>query len=146
MLGNISKTFSVMTMLKSNFFRSVTTIMAVLIVYLLLRSGLYIYALIYTSESSFLIAARTLALVSYFVLAYLTYRRNIIAGWAMVFFLFLSGISSILFGLFAVPIAQYILKLFGVILGAYFLYGGIILFKSIRKGEMRGIDSLMKKA
>ncbi len=133
-----------MTKARTNIFRFLATISAVLVVYLLLRTSQYIYALIYTSESSFLIVGRTLALVSYFVLSYLTYKRNIIAGWAMVIFLFLSGISSILFGIFAVPVAQYMIKFFSVILGAYFSYGGIILLKSIRKGEMKGIDSLMK--
>ena len=130
----------------TKFPRFFATISAVLIVFLLLRSVQLIYSIVYTSESSFLIAGKSLALVSCFILSYLTYRRNIIAAWAMVIFLFLSGISILFFGIFAVPVAQYILKLFNVIFGIYFSFGGIILLKSIRKGEMKGIDSLMERA
>jgi hypothetical protein len=64
----------------------------------------------------------------------------------MVFFLALSGISTFLFGIFAVSTQQVVLKIFSIIAGAYFIYGVIIIIQSIRKGEMRGINSLMKKA
>ncbi len=134
-----------MTMARTKFIRFFATISAVLIVFLLLRSVQLIYSIVYTSESSFLVTGRSLALASCFVLSYLTYKRNIVAAWAMVIFLFLSGISILFLGIFAVPFAQYILKLFSVIFGTYFSYGGIILLKSIRKGEMKGIDSLMEK-
>jgi len=139
-------TFFVITMVRTKFLKFLATISAVLIVFLLLRSVQLIYSIVYTSEGSFVILGRSLALVSYFVLSYLTYKRNIIAAWAMVIFLILSGVSILIFGIFAVPAKQYALKIFGIISGAYFSYGGIIIFRSIRKGEMRGINSLMKKA
>ena len=129
---------------KTNIFSFLTTISAVLFVYLLLRSGQYIYTLIYASESTLLIVVRTLVLLSYFVLSYLTYKRNVIAAWVMVILLLLSGVTTFSIGILTVPIAQYMIKYLYIIMGAYFLYGGIILLKSIRKGEMKGIDLLMK--
>lgn len=62
----------------------------------------------------------------------------------MLIFLSLAGISIFLFGIFAVPVTQYVMKSLSIILGAYFVYGGVILFKYIKKGEMKGIDSLTK--
>ena len=120
------------------------TIPTVLIVYLSLRSAQFVYSLLYATESTFLVIGRTLALICGFALCYMTYKRNIIAAWIMVFILSLAGISIFLFGIFAVPIAEYKIKSLSILMGAYFIYGGIILFKSIRKGEMKGIDSLMK--
>ena len=135
-----------MTMVKTTFYKFFATISAVLIFYLALRSFQLIYSIVYSSESSFVILGRSLALVSYFVLSYLTYKKNIIAAWVMVLFLVLSGVSILAFGIFAVPAKQYALKILAIISGGYFSYGGIILFTSIRKGEMRGINLLMKKA
>jgi len=58
----------------------------------------------------------------------------------MVIYLFLHGIGIFLFGIFAAPITQYMMKLFCIVLGAYFAYGGSILLKCIKKGELKGID------
>jgi hypothetical protein len=123
-----------------------TNISSVLVVYLALRSVQLIYSIAYESESSFLQIFRGLALLACFILSYQTHKRNIIAAWAMVLFLALSGISTVLFGIFAVSTQQVVLKIFSIIAGAYFICGGIIILQSIRKGEMRGISSLMKKA
>ena len=123
-----------------------TNVYAILLVYLALRSVQLIYSIAYKSESSFLQIFRGLALIACFILSYQTFKKNIIAAWAMVFFLALSGISIFLFGVFAVNTQQAFLKIFSIIAGAYFIYGAIIILKSIRKGEMSGINSLMKKA
>ena len=133
-----------MAVARNNIFKFLTTIQVVLIAFLLLRSCQYIYSLIYTSENTFLVAGRTLALVSYFVLSYLTYKQNIIACWAMVILLSLSGVSIFLFGIFAASVSQYVFKLLNIVIGVYFSYGAIILFNSIRKGEVKGIKSMMK--
>ena len=126
-----------MVVAENNIFKFFTTIHAVLIAYLLLKSTQYIYSLIYTTENTFFVAGRILALVSYFVLSYLTYKQNIISCWAMVVLLSLSGVSTFFLGIFAVPVSQYVVKLLSIIIGAYFLYGAIILFNSIREGEAR---------
>jgi len=128
---------------KKNIFK-LTTVPTILIVYLLLTCSQYIYALIIAQENITFIAVRTLAVTSYFLLSYLTYKRNIIASWAMVFFLMLSGVSMFFFGIFAVPVTQYVFKLFCVLIGVYFSYGSVVLFKSIRKGEMKEIDQPIK--
>ena len=119
-------------------------ISAVLVVYLLLRCVQLIYSFFHKSESTFLTSGRGLTLVAAFAMSYLTYKRNPIAAWAMVVFLSLHGISIFLFGIFAVPVTQYLMKSCSIILGGYFVYGGVILFKYIQKGNMKDIDSLTK--
>jgi len=94
----------------------------------------------------YLLLGRAITVAAVFFLSYLAYRRNLLAAWTMAIFLALHGSSLLLFGLFAVPVDQYILKSTGVIFGAYFLYGAVIIFRSIRNGEMESINSIKKKA
>ena len=129
-----------------NIFKSLTTIPAILMGYVLIRGFQYAYSLIYSSENLSMIALRTIVLLSYVVLSYLTFKRNIIACWAMIICLILSGVSILFFGIFALPASQYLFKTMNILIGIYFSFGAIVLFRSIRKGEMKDIESLMKKA
>lgn len=117
-------------------FKFFTSISAILIAFLLLRSYQLLYAVINASEISFTIIVRVIAIVAYFGLSYLTLSRYLLAAWGMVFVLGLSGAGNLIFGIVAVPASQYILKIFSIISGAYFTYGSAILFKSIRNDEM----------
>jgi len=129
-----------------NVLKSLTTIPAILLGYVLISICQYLYSLIYASENFSMIAIRTIIFLSSLTLSYLTFKRNIIACWVMTIFLILSGISIISFGIFAFPASQYLFKIMNIIIGIYFSFGGVVLFTSIRKGEMRDIDSLMRKA
>lgn len=116
-----------------NIFSMRKTISAVLIIYLLLRSSQFAYALINASEFTLLIIVRSIVLISSLVFSYLTLKCNIFACRAMAIFLLLSGVSIFLFGIFVVSTAQYLLKILSIILGIYFSYGAIILFKFVKK-------------
>jgi hypothetical protein len=120
-----------------NLIKLLTTIPAILIGYVSIRSCQFVYSLFYYSESLKMVAAHILSLLSGFVLAYLTFRRNIIACWAMVIFLILSGVSIFFFGIVVLPISQYLFKFINIVIGIYFSYGAVVLFRSIRKGEMK---------
>jgi hypothetical protein len=133
-------------MAKSANIKFFCTISAVMIVFLALRIFQLVYSIVTSSESTVIIAGRSLTIISCAILAYLTIKKNLFAAWAMLCLLIISGISIFLFGIFAIPVKQYVFKIVSIILAAYFLYGGIILFRAIKKGEMKDINlSLMKK-
>ena len=129
-----------------NILKSLTTIPAILMGYVFISVCQYLYSLIYASENFSIITIRTIVLLSSLALSYLTFKRNIIACWVMTIFLILSGISIFSFGIFAFPASQYLLKIMNIIIGIYFSFGAVVLFTAIRKGEMKDIDSLMRKA
>lgn len=122
------------------------TTQSILVAFLAFRSFQLIYSLIYADETFLTILGRSLSLAAMLILSFLTYRRSLVAAWAMVFFLVLSGFSIFSFGLFAVPSEQLALKIVSIISGAYFFYGGIVIFQSIRKGEMKRPTSLSQRA
>ncbi len=132
--------------MKTNILKAMATIPAIVIFYVLLKVAQYLYVLIEVSESFSMIAIRTIVLLSNLAIAYLSFRRNIIACWSMIVFMSLSGLSIFLFGVFTVPISRYLVKVMDIGIGLYILFGCVVLFKAIKKGEMKGIDSLMKKA
>lgn len=135
-----------MSVKSKNIFKSLTTIPAILMGYVLVGGFQYVYSLIYASEKLSMIAIRTIVHSSCLALSYLTFKRNIIAAWTMTIFLILSGISIFFFGVFALPASQYLFKIINIIIGIYFSFGAVVIFRSIRKGEMKDIDSLMRKA
>lgn len=107
----------------------------VLIVYVLLRSIQLIYTLVEQAENPSMILIRSLSLIAAIAFAYMTYKKNNIASWAMVCFLAISGVGIFLFGIFTVSISQYVMKAFNIFLGLYFSYGTVILFKSLRRND-----------
>jgi len=64
-----------------------------------------------------------LLIVTFFVL-----KHNNVALWVMGVYL-LSNIMTVVWGLIDIPMHQYILKFFAVVLGSYFVYGGFLLIK-----------------
>ena len=77
-----------------------------------------------------LIALRFAALLIYALLAYLTLKNFKIAVWLMAAVLVIIGTGTSILGLFIVGFQQYIFKLFSVIIGVYFVSGGIMLPKN----------------
>jgi hypothetical protein len=128
------------------YFGFLSTTASILLAFLAFRSYQLIYSLIYLDENLLIILGRIFSLIAILLLSYLTYKRKIVAAWAMVFFLILSGFSIFSFGVFAVHMNQLALKIFSIISGEYFFYGGIVIFRSIRKGEMYNINTLKPKA
>ena len=128
------------------YFGFLSTTASILLAFLAFRSYQLIYSLIYLDENLLIILGRIFSLIAILLLSYLTYKRKIVAAWAMVFFLILSGFSIFSFGVFAVHMNQLALKIFSIISGGYFFYGGIVIFRSIRKGEMYNINTLKPKA
>ena len=106
-----------------------------LIVYVLLRSIQLIYTLVEQPENPSMILIRSLSLIAAIALTYMTYKENNIASWAMVCFLAISGVGIFIFGLFTVSMSQYVMKGFNILLGLYFSYGTVILFKSLRRND-----------
>jgi len=129
-----------------NLIKLFTTTSSVLICYVAIRSIQFIFSLFWGSESLLTVTGRAMSFFAALVLVYLTFKRNLIACWTLVCLLILSGISIILYGVFSVAITHYLFKIINIIIGAYLIYGSIMLIKSIRKGEMKFVDSLVKKA
>ena len=120
---------------QSSLLKYLLGINSVLIVYVLLRSIQLIYTLVEQAENPSMILIRSLSLIAAIALTYMTYKKNNIASWAMVCFLAISGVGIFLFGLFTVSMSQYVMKVFNILLGLYFFYGTIILFKSLRRND-----------
>ncbi len=143
MLKNLRE---IMAIAKIDGLKFLTTISSVLIAFLLLRSFQLVYSITAGTENSIVTTIRSIAIISYFGLSYLTYKKNSLAAWGMVFVIGLAGVSSLIFGIVTVPVSQYILKIFSIISGLYFAYGSVILYKSIRNGEMNPLKSIKRKA
>jgi hypothetical protein len=135
-----------MKIYRTNHFKFFSTTASILLVFLAFRSYQLVYSLIHLDDNLSIILGRSLSLIAVLILSYLTYKRKNLAAWAMVFFLVLSGFSIFSFGIFAVHTSQLALKTISIIFGAYFFYGGIIIFRSIRKGEMNNPNTLKTKA
>jgi hypothetical protein len=76
-----------------------------------------------------------LLVVSIFVL-----KRNKVALWVMGLFL-ISNILAVAWGLFLIPMQQYVIKFVAVVLGSYFVYGGFVLINQARALATKGITN-----
>ncbi len=66
-----------------------------------------------------------LMLIAYSTLSFLTFRGNKIATWIVIASVLLSGVGSFLIGVFLIPISEVAMKAIFILLGLYFIYGGI---------------------
>ncbi|OPY75704.1 MAG: hypothetical protein A4E64_01817 [Syntrophorhabdus sp. PtaU1.Bin058] len=73
-----------------------------------------------------------LMLIVYSILTFLTFRGNKIAAWVVIVSILLSGIGAFLIGIFFITINQVTIKVTFILLGLYFMYGGIKLLSEIK--------------
>ena len=81
-----------------------------------------------------------LVLMVYSTLTFLAYRGNNIATWVVIISVLLSGIGTFLIGVFLIAVNQAAMKTIFVLLGSYFIYGGIALL-----GRGRNVGSFSGK-
>jgi hypothetical protein len=67
--------------------------------------------------------------VTYAVIAVFTYRGVKIVRWLMAAIILLSGIRASILGLFRIGWHQYFIKPSFIVLGLYFIFGGIVLLR-----------------
>jgi hypothetical protein len=65
------------------------------------------------------------------IASYFAIKGNQVALWIMGILL-IFNIFAVIGGLLLIPIHQYVLKFVAIILGGYFVYGGIVLIKQAR--------------
>jgi len=70
-----------------------------------------------------------LMLVVYSTLTFLAFRGNKIATWIVIISVLLSGIGTFMIGVFLIAVNQAAMKTIFVLLGLYFIYGGIALLR-----------------
>ena len=72
---------------------------------------------------------KILSFITYVVIVYFTYKGVKIVRLLMAAIVLLTGINGIFLGIFRIDWQQYLLKPYFTILGLYFIYGGIALFR-----------------
>ncbi len=100
----------------------------ILLVYLLLVCIKTLRAII----TSKYIIENLFVLIVYGVLVALIYKGSKIANWIMIVLILISGIGSSVIGIALVPFDQLITKSFLMLIGIYFIYGGIKLITIAR--------------
>jgi uncharacterized membrane protein YfcA len=100
----------------------------VLIVFMVFQAWKLGYAVLYRTNG-FVYLHGSMALI-YGVASFLTYRRNKIASWVMIFALLLSGTLGLILGVFLVSLSQLVLKTVFTTLGVYFIYGSYKLYQA----------------
>jgi ribose/xylose/arabinose/galactoside ABC-type transport system permease subunit len=68
-----------------------------------------------------------LMLMAYSTLTFLAFRGNKIAAWIVIISVLVSGIGTFLIGIFLVAVNQVAMKSIFVLLGLYYIYGGVTL-------------------
>lgn len=74
-----------------------------------------------------LLVLKLVAFTIYLLLAYLSIRDFKVATWVIATLILLSGVGSALIGMFKIGWHQYLLKPYFVILGFYYIFGGVSL-------------------
>jgi len=72
-------------------------------------------------------------LIIYSIFVFFTFRRNKIATWIMIISILLSGVGGFLIGALLTPIDQIAMKVIFILLGIYFIQGGIKLISEERR-------------
>jgi len=67
--------------------------------------------------------------------SYGAYRKNMVACWLMIVYLFLTGVAGLLMGIFKIPLSQIVLKVLFLVLGVYFAFGSYRLYCYRFKGS-----------
>jgi predicted membrane channel-forming protein YqfA (hemolysin III family) len=78
-----------------------------------------------------------LMLIVYSTLAFLIFRGNKIAMWIITVSILLSGIGAFLIGVFLIDTNQLAMKAIFILLGLYFIYGGIQLISGRNRGRAK---------
>lgn len=76
-----------------------------------------------------------LMLIVYGAFSFLALRGNGIAAWVMIASILVSGVGTVLVGVFVIAAAQAAIKATFILLGLYFIYGGIDLLFSQTGGK-----------
>ena len=76
-----------------------------------------------------LLGLKILSFITYAVTAYFTKKGVKLVKWLMAAFILLSGIHAAVLGIIGIGWHQYFLKTYSTVLGLYFIFGGIVLFR-----------------
>ena len=107
----------------------------ILISFLLFHFIIYIFYLGRYSQNSHwieMVILRSSLLLLYFATIIFALKKYKFAIKIMAIVLVVSGAWNLIFGAIGISLSQYILKAIGIIMGLYFIYGGIMLHKSIK--------------
>jgi hypothetical protein len=107
--------------------RILSAIPTILITYIALSVYKLIYVLLYPSTNKSVYLYGSNVLINW-VLSYGAYRKNMIACWIMIIFLFFAGVGGLLLGVFMVSLSQLFLKAVFIVLGVYFAFGSYKLY------------------
>ena len=129
-----ARDFRVMVQKQNLMMKILSAIPTILITYVAFSVYKLIYVLLYPSTDKSVYLYGSIALINCLV-SYGAYRKNIIASWLMIIFLFLTGLAGLLLGVFMVPLSQIILKAVFIVLGVYFAFGSYKLYCYRFKGS-----------
>ena len=76
-----------------------------------------------------LFALKILSFTAYAVIAYFTFKGIKIFRWLMAVIVLLTGIHGSILGILGIEWRQYFIKPYFIVLGLYFIFGGIVLFR-----------------
>jgi len=79
-----------------------------------------------------LLSLKILSFLTYAILAFFTHKGIRFIKWVMALIILLTGIHATALGIFGIEWRQYFVKPFFIIFGIYFVYSGIVLFRSKR--------------
>ena len=82
----------------------------------------------YLSYSQIL-GLKLLSLLTYAIILYFIYKGVRVAQWFMALIIFFSGVHSLMVGFLGSNWNQYLIKTIFMIIGIYFIYGGIVIFR-----------------
>lgn len=108
----------------------------ILIVFICIECIRFLSSLYYSNDSEWVNILRLIGLIFNFIMFCLAYRGYNFAIWIMAFIIFITGISTFIGSifLFIQDQGQFSLKSFGILIGGYFTYGGVKVYRSRKKG------------
>jgi len=122
--------------------RILSAIPTILITYVGFSVYKLIYVLLYPSKGKSALLYGSIALINCLI-SYGAYRKNIVACWTLIVFLFITGVGGLALGAFVVPLSQVILKAVFIVLGGYFAFGSYKLYcHAFRDGKRKKSDEL----
>ena len=108
--------------------------MPVLLIFLCVDGLKIVKALIYSQESDSMKIFRLVLFLVYCVLSFFAYKGNKIATFVMAISILLSGIGALAVCTYVVSVDKITLQIMiAIVIGVYFIWGGIMLIQGIRK-------------
>ena len=104
----------------------------VIVGFLLLKLLALGHSLMYSVESNTVLLVRVLAIFFLGALAFFSFRGNWVCGKALGVIIFLTGSVTFITS-FLIRLNQWEVKLFFLVVGAYFAIGGFMLFRSEKR-------------